>query len=165
MTTKNLTLSEWNWINGNCYTSLVINDGIVEDSVTNIIIDVGQEDVILKTARLTGGIAYFTWEFFEGAEYTLSPGTDVGKFPLNYTQEKTAYYKVINKPTITTVGVSITGKEILNLGFNGSYGRSKLDDQLLDDMIKLKKDVNYLLRIKSLHAGSIDLQAKFSFYV
>lgn len=152
------TIIEARWRQGKRFVYLANVEGLIAGAEANILVCVGNENIIVEGFRIEANVEKLSWEAFGGTQHTEGAGTQVKAIARNSAADTEPKQTLILNPTITNNGQSLTDqavKIVAQIFRNNNY---YLNDELISSDFSFMKNLCYLIKITNTSSAATDIQ-------
>lgn len=156
------TLKENRWKNGKRFLFLMNINAIPAAGVRDVVICVGDENIIIEKMSIEANVENMTWQAFAGTQYTEGTGTVIAPIPRNSLADTESMTDVNQSPTVTNDGQSFTAQPlnlVAQIYRNNNY---YMNEDLLSSDFIFKANQCYLIRLTNTSADTTDVQFSIS---
>lgn len=151
MTSTVKTIDENHWEKGYNFIYFLHKQNVSESSGTegfNLVICIGNSDVVIKKIRLLGSSRLLTWNLYANTVIDTQTGEELKEKPFNSRIVSTSETIVLVNPTITDNGTALFPNDIDSIAIVGANGLNKQDESILPEGIFLGKNTYNMLSVK-----------------
>ena len=152
------TIREARWREGKRFIYLDTITALAAGANENVVICVGDKNVIVESIRIEANVQKLEWEVFSGTQFTEGTGTELNAIPRNSAANSQAESEVTKNPTITNDGQSLSGvplELVAQIFRNNNY---YLNEQIISSDFVFLANTCYLFRLTNTSANSTDIQ-------
>lgn len=151
MTSTVKTIDENHWEKGYNFIYFLHKQNVSESSGTagfNLVICIGNSDVVIKKIRLLGSSRLLTWNLYANTVIDTQTGEELKEKPFNSRIVSTSETSVLVNPTITDNGTALFPNDIDSIAIVGANELNKQDESILPEGIFLGKNTYNMLSVK-----------------
>jgi len=152
------TIREARWREGKRFIYLDTITALAAGASENVLICVGDKNVIVEAIGVEANVEELEWEAFAGTQFTEGTGTEIIAIPRNSAADSKPGSETTKNPTITNDGQSLSGvplKLVAQIFRNNNY---YLNEEIISDDFVFLADTCYLIRITNTSTDPTDIQ-------
>ncbi|UKH48591.1 hypothetical protein [Vibrio phage vB_ValP_FGH] len=152
------TIREARWREGKRFIYLDTITALAAGASENVLICVGDKNVIVEGIGVEANVEELEWEAFAGTQFTEGTGSELVAIARNAAADSQPGSEVTKNPTITNDGQSLSGvplKLIAQIFRNNNY---YLNEQIIENDFVFLANTCYLFRLTNTSAEPTDIQ-------
>ena len=156
------TIKENRWRNGLRFLHLMNINALNAGAEADVLICVGDKNVVIEHASVEANVAQLTWQAFAGTEFTAGTGSSIRPIPRNSVTNTNSSALVTLNPVITAVGQPFTQQPINLIAQIYRNNRYYMSENLIESDFVFKSNRCYLIRLKNTSSDETDIQFSMS---
>jgi len=159
------TMDELNWRKGRNFAYVYSANGLSENDIIFLCLNVGASDIALTKIEFSGSSSLLTWKWHIDSQIDNQTGTLVNEIPMNRMVSSSSGVKLLVNPDITDIGAQlISSLGIDVIGTEASSGMIRLNETILSKNLTVLKNTTQIIEIKNRHVGSANLEVTISLF-